>query len=67
MGLTGHRNQARDVEVQGWKVRVQWVGSVGSTKLAYDVPTGRYSEPRYDMRMPAPVKPYHEVEDDDPF
>ena len=67
LGITVHLTQAREVEVHCWKVRFKWIGSVGSTKLHYDVPTGRYSEPHYDMRMPAPVKPYHEVEDDDPF
>ena len=67
IGITVHLNQAREVEVHCWKVRFKWIGTVGSTKLQYDIPSGRYSEPVYDMRMPAPIRSWQDTDDDEPF
>lgn len=64
LGITVHQNKNKEVEVHCWKVRFKWLGSVGMTKLNYDIPTGRYSELTYDIHMPEAIKSYQETDDD---
>ena len=69
LGITIHQNKDKEVEVHCWKVRFKWIGSVGKVKLAYDVPSGRYSEVKYEpIQIPkslsAPAKSYYETDDD---
>lgn len=45
MGITVHRVKNQPLtEVHVWKSRFKWVGKLGDIKLAYDVPTGVYSD-----------------------
>jgi len=64
LGVTVHQNKNKEVEVHCWKVRFKWLGSVGKTTLHYDIPTGRYSEAKYDIRMPESIKSYQEKDED---
>lgn len=43
MGVTVHR-KGNSTEVHVWKARFKWVGKIGMVNLAYDIPTGRYSD-----------------------
>lgn len=68
LGITVHQNKDRDVEIHCWKVRFKWIGKVGKVKLAYDIPTGRYSEIVYQpLSIPSSLKPtksWQEKDDD---
>jgi twinkle protein len=64
LGVTVHQNKNKEVEIHCWKVRFKWLGSVGKTTLHYDIPTGRYSEAKYDIRMPESIKSYQEKDED---
>lgn len=45
MGLTVHRVKNQPItEVHVWKSRFKWVGKLGDIRLAYDLPTGVYSD-----------------------
>jgi len=47
MGVTVHRNKDQ-TQVHIWKSRFKWVGAVGDVELAYDLPTGCYSDKQED-------------------
>jgi twinkle protein len=64
LGVTVHQNKNKEVEIHCWKVRFKWLGKVGKTTLDYDVPTGRYSEVKYDIHMPESIKPFQDKDDD---
>lgn len=41
VGITVHRG-SEGVEIHTWKMRFKWIGKQGMTRIAYDIPTGRY-------------------------
>jgi len=48
MGVTVHIHQGI-VQLHVWKCRFKWVGGVGMVELDYDLPTGRYSEKKFEI------------------
>jgi twinkle protein len=48
LGVTVHLSPEKDTEIHVWKCRFKWIGTTGGTVLGYDIPTGRYSEVKWD-------------------
>ena len=48
MGYSLHIHEGI-VQLHVWKCRFKWVGGVGMVELDYDLPTGRYSEKKFEI------------------
>ena len=66
LGVTVHLSPEKDTEIHVWKCRFKWIGTTGGTVLGYDIPTGRYSEVKWDnLENPyEPSRDFNETDDD---